>query len=59
MNKKDKNLDGELLQTILLRCPITNEIQKIVSVVSKNKWVEIRTKGKSTAWKHKISSEEI
>jgi hypothetical protein len=49
------------LQQILLKCPITGERQTIERVHGAEEgldYLEITTRGKTTAWIHKISSEE-
>lgn len=47
---------------IIAKCPISHEKQKLISVKGKESgfdYTEIITKGESTAWRHKITSEEI
>jgi hypothetical protein len=52
----------DFLKDVLLRCPITGEPQKIVSVRAAGEGLdhmEIVTKGESTGWKHRVYSEEV
>lgn len=50
--------DRQTLDTILLRCPETMEVQEIVRIRSTRRELIITTCGKSTAWEHRIRTSE-
>jgi hypothetical protein len=56
---KIKNKDLVFVKNLLLTCPETGEMLKIVNVAGKKHCCEIIVKGKLCSWKHKIFTEEI
>ena len=54
-----KPSESSFIREILDQCPETKEPQTVQNIYSDDESVFIETRGESTAWKHRIFTEEI